>query len=81
MGMCSDLATVPQKGFRLENTKYIVPRTEENLIFGKCGKDGVFAVKTGRAVVIALYEGETEKGQECRSAVEKIGSHLVAAGY
>lgn len=33
------------------------------------------------AVVIAQYEGETDKGQECRTAVEKIGSYLAQSGY
>jgi len=73
--------TVPSTGFTLERTKYIVPRVEENLIFGKKEKTGVFALKTNMAVLIAFYKGEAEKGQECRVAVEKLGQYLQQAGY
>jgi profilin len=75
------LEEVPQTGFYLEGTRYIVPRVEENLIFGKKDKTGVFAVKTNMAVLIACYQGETEKGQEARTAVEKLGAYLQQSGY
>uniref|UniRef100_A0A915L2J6 Profilin n=1 Tax=Romanomermis culicivorax TaxID=13658 RepID=A0A915L2J6_ROMCU len=39
---------VPQTGIVLEGTKFIVPWTEENLIFGKKMKQGVFAGKTAK---------------------------------
>jgi len=75
------LEDVPSTGFYLEGTRYIVPRVEENLIFGKKEKTGIFAVKTNMAVLIAAYKGETEKGQECRTAVEKLGQYLQQSGY
>jgi len=65
----------------LEGVKYIVPQIEDNLIFGKKDKNGVFAIKTNMAVLIALFEGEKEKGQECRHAVEKLGAYLQSSGY
>lgn len=77
----NNLNDLPAHGLHLEGVKYIVPRTEENLIFGKQGKTGLFAVKTTMAVVIACFEGETEKGQECRTAVEKMGQYLQSSGY
>uniref|UniRef100_A0A915DZV4 Profilin n=1 Tax=Ditylenchus dipsaci TaxID=166011 RepID=A0A915DZV4_9BILA len=55
--LCSlfnDLASV---GVDLEGIHYIVPRTDENLIFGKKDKNGFFAVKTSTAVLIAIYRG------------------------
>uniref|UniRef100_A0A915DKV0 Profilin n=1 Tax=Ditylenchus dipsaci TaxID=166011 RepID=A0A915DKV0_9BILA len=58
--LCSlfnDLASVPMVGADLEGTHYIVPRTEDNLIFGKKDKNGFFAVKTTTAVLIAIYRG------------------------
>ncbi|KRX41326.1 Profilin-1, partial [Trichinella sp. T8] len=39
---------VPSNGLKLEGTRYIVPRVEENLIFGKRNKTGVFVFKTGK---------------------------------
>ncbi len=46
VGAFEKLNDLPSVGFHLETTKYIVPRTEENLIFGKQGKMGVFAFRS-----------------------------------
>uniref|UniRef100_A0A914XE40 Profilin n=1 Tax=Plectus sambesii TaxID=2011161 RepID=A0A914XE40_9BILA len=75
------LNDVPSQGCDLEGIHYIVPRTEENLIFGKKDKTGIFAVKTNMAVLIACYEGENAAGSECRTAVEKLAAYLRQSGY
>jgi len=72
---------VPQTGFDLEGKHYICPRAEETLIFGKKDTVGVFALKTNMAVVIAIFEGGSNEGQACRTAVEKMGEHLSKSGY
>lgn len=41
-----ELSSVPESGIDLEGVHYIVPLTEEGLIFGKKGKSGFFAIKT-----------------------------------
>lgn len=81
VGLFDNIQEVPAIGFYLEGTKYIVPRVEDNLIFGKKGKTGVFAMKTNMAVLIACFQGETEVGAECRAAVEKMGAYLQQSGY
>lgn len=58
---------------------YIVPRTEQNLIFGKRDKTGIFAAKTKSAVLIACYKGEN--AAEVRVAVEKLAQYLMDSGY
>ncbi|KIH52862.1 hypothetical protein ANCDUO_17027 [Ancylostoma duodenale] len=60
---------------------YIVPRTEENLIFGKKDKSGFFAAKTKTAILIAMYEGENQVSAEVRTAVEKMAKYLEDSGY
>lgn len=70
---------VPGKGCELEGIHYIVPRTEDNLIFGKKDKTGLFASKTKTAVVIGCYEGEN--AADARVAVEKLAQYLNEAGY
>ena len=70
---------VPGKGCELEGIHYIVPRTEDNLIFGKKDKTGLFASKTKTAILIACYEGEN--AAEARVAVEKLAQYLTEAGY
>ena len=41
-----NMSDIPSKGADLEGVHYIVPRTDENLIFGKKDKTGFFAAKT-----------------------------------
>ena len=76
-----DLSAVPTTGIDLENVHYIVPRTEENLIFGKKGSNGVFAAKTKTAVLIAVFEGENSVSAEVRKAVENLADYLGQSGY
>jgi len=71
----------PTTGIVIEGVKYIVPRTEDNLIFGKREKTGFFMVKTHQAVIIALYDGDTSEGLQCRGAVERVAQYLQGQGY
>ncbi|KAK6059712.1 Profilin [Cooperia oncophora] len=75
------LADVPSTGADLEEVHYIVPRTEDNLIFGKKEKCGFFAAKTKTVVLIAIYEGENQVSAEVRTAVEKMAKYLEDTGY
>uniref|UniRef100_A0A914LMP1 Profilin n=1 Tax=Meloidogyne incognita TaxID=6306 RepID=A0A914LMP1_MELIC len=76
-----NLDSVPGTGADLEGVHYIVPRTEENLIFGKKDKTGFFAAKTKSAVLIAIYEGEAAAGADVRGAIESLAEFLEKAGY
>jgi len=71
----------PGTGIHVEGVKYIVPRVEDNLVFGKKDKSGVFLVKTNQAVIIALYAGDTSEGLACRGAVERVAQYLQSQGY
>ena len=77
----NNLNDVPAKGADLEGVHYIVPRTEENLIFGKKDKSGFFGVKTNTAIIIAVFEGETSACTEARTCVEKLAQYLTQTGY
>uniref|UniRef100_A0A183C952 Profilin n=1 Tax=Globodera pallida TaxID=36090 RepID=A0A183C952_GLOPA len=71
------LNEVPSVGADLEGIHYIVPRTDENLIFGKRDKNGFFAVKTKSAILIAVYYDEDNaSGADVRGAVEKMAKYL-----
>uniref|UniRef100_A0A914E1B3 Profilin n=1 Tax=Acrobeloides nanus TaxID=290746 RepID=A0A914E1B3_9BILA len=76
-----DINSVPSTGCDLEGIHYIVPRIEDNLIFGKKDKTGFFAAKTKSAILIALFEGENAAGSEARTAVEKLAQYLSDIGY
>uniref|UniRef100_A0A915C685 Profilin n=1 Tax=Parascaris univalens TaxID=6257 RepID=A0A915C685_PARUN len=81
VGLFGNISEVPSTGCDLEGIHYIVPRTEENLIFGKRDKTGLFAAKTKSAVLIACFEGENAAGAEARVAVEKLAQYLCDSGY
>nr|AVA09668.1 putative effector protein [Heterodera avenae] len=82
VGQFDDLQEVPSVGADLEGIHYIVPRTEDNLIFGKRDKAGFFAVKTKSAILIAVYtDGGSAAGANVRGAVEKMAKYLEDAGY
>ncbi|ETN75730.1 hypothetical protein RB195_021572 [Necator americanus] len=81
VALFDNLANVPSTGADLEEVHYIVPRTEENLIFGKKDKSGFFAAKTKTAILIAMYEGENQVSAEVRTAVEKMAKYLEDSGY
>ncbi|CAK5082621.1 unnamed protein product [Meloidogyne enterolobii] len=81
VGLFDNLDSVPETGADLEGVHYIVPRTEENLIFGKKDKTGFFAAKTKSAVLIAIYEGEAAAGADVRGAIESLADFLEKAGY
>ncbi|WKX91822.1 hypothetical protein Q1695_010114 [Nippostrongylus brasiliensis] len=69
VGLFDNLGDVPSQGVDLEDVHYIVPRTEENLIFGKKDKSGFFAAKTKTAVLIAVYEGENQVSAQAASVM------------
>lgn len=74
---------IPQTGIVLEGVKFIVPRCEENIIFGKKMKSGVFVVKTNSAIIIAIFE-EGDSGQAgvaTRGTVEKLAQYLRDSGF
>ncbi|CAD6185561.1 unnamed protein product [Caenorhabditis auriculariae] len=64
-----DINSVPSTGADLEDVHFIVPRTEENLIFGKKDKSGFFAAKIKTAIIIAIYEGENEVTASVRTGI------------
>uniref|UniRef100_A0A1I7T4N2 Profilin n=1 Tax=Caenorhabditis tropicalis TaxID=1561998 RepID=A0A1I7T4N2_9PELO len=81
VALFDDITNVPAKGADIEGVHYVVPRTEESLIFGKKENTGFFAVKTKSAVLIAVYEGPNEVAAQVRKAVENMQSYLSQAGY
>uniref|UniRef100_A0A1I7XUP8 Profilin n=1 Tax=Heterorhabditis bacteriophora TaxID=37862 RepID=A0A1I7XUP8_HETBA len=88
VALFDNISNVPSTGADLEDVcsifsviHYIVPRTEENLIFGKKDKSGFFAAKTKSAVLIAVYEGENTVSADVRAAVEKLAKYLEDIGY
>ncbi|CAO4363321.1 Protein CBR-PFN-1 [Caenorhabditis briggsae] len=81
VNLFQDVTAVPGKGADIEGVHYVVPRSEETLIFGKKENTGFFAAKTKSAVLIAVYEGPNEVAAQVRKAVENMQTYLANAGY
>jgi profilin len=76
-----NIKDAPMKGFHLEGAKYIVPSTDGDFLFGKSGPDGVMAIKTKMAVILAVFSGAQQEGVLCRKAVEHLADYLSSQGY
>lgn len=82
-------------GVNLEGVHYVIPRAEDNLIFGKKGPQGFVAAKTASgefylfqlrnvfisAVLISMFEGDTGVGSATLISCEKLANYLSSSGY
>lgn len=76
----SDANSVRSNGLTLAGKRNVVFRSDERSIYGKCGKDGVVAVKTGQAVLIGFYKDPVQAG-EATKVVEGLADYLISVGY
>jgi len=67
-------------GLHLANEKYMVLKTDERSIYFKKGAGGGAAVKTGKAILIGLYDDKIQPGN-CTNVVEKLADYLIEQGY
>jgi len=68
------------KGVNVGGHKYITVKADNRSIYGKKGAGGVVAVKTGKAVVVAVY-GEGQQPGNAANVVEKLADYLIENGY
>jgi profilin len=55
-------------------------KADDRSIYGKKGATGCVCVKTGKAVLIGVYNENTQPGQAA-TTVEKLGDYLIEQGY
>merc|ERR1711916_189109 len=55
--------------------KYIVLQITDNAIYAKGGTDGLCATKTGRCIIVGMYD-KTLQGGKANMAVESMGDFL-----
>ena len=76
----TDPSTIRSAGFKLAGTKYITILSGDREIYGKAGAGGVCCVKTGRAVVVGVYDEKTVSG-EAAKIVGALGDYLISVNY
>ncbi len=75
-----DATGLRASGVELADTKYITLRADDRSIYGKKGTGGVITVKTGKAVLIGVYDEKTQPGVAA-NIVEKLADYLISVGY
>ena len=55
-------------------------RSDERSVIGKKGQGGVHITKTGKAVIIGVYDAPIIPS-ECAVVVEKLADYLIGVGY
>ena len=75
-----DASAVRADGLTLAGKRHVVFRSDERSVYGKAGKDGVVAVKTGQAVLIGFYKDPVVPG-EATKVVEGLADYLISVGY
>jgi len=67
-------------GFHVDGGKYTVIQASDKTIRGKQGKNGLIAVKTTQALLLA-HHPETVTTNNCVNTVEALAEYLVSVGY
>mmetsp|Transcript_48519 Transcript_48519/g.67427 ORF Transcript_48519/g.67427 Transcript_48519/m.67427 type:complete len:132 (-) Transcript_48519:56-451(-) len=73
-------AALQAKGMHCGGVKYMFLRADDRSMMGKKGTAGLHCTKTGKAVIIALYDQPITAGQ-CSVVVEKLADYLIGVGY
>eukprot|EP01113_Clastostelium_recurvatum_P012630 TRINITY_DN16561_c0_g1_i1.p1 TRINITY_DN16561_c0_g1~~TRINITY_DN16561_c0_g1_i1.p1 ORF type:complete len:126 (-),score=11.98 TRINITY_DN16561_c0_g1_i1:161-538(-) len=84
-GMClveafNDPVGIYDNGLNLMGFRYIVLRAGDRAIYAKRGAGGVAAVKTGKCIVVGIYDEHVQPGQ-ANVVVEKMADYLIENGY
>ncbi|KAI7847348.1 profilin [Circinella umbellata] len=67
-------------GVHVAGIKYLTLRADDRSIYAKKGADGVCLVKTGQAVLIAVYKKGIQPGS-CTKVVEGLADYFISVGY
>lgn len=69
------------EGLHIGDTRYVIIKSDERSIYGRAkDSSGFVAVKTGKAAIIALYDGGQVAG-EAAKVVEGLADYLIGVGY
>lgn len=76
----SDPSQLQAHGLHIEGKKYFLLRADERSIYGKQDDQGVVAVKTKQAILIAHYPSGVQ-APDATAVVEKLADYLITLGY
>lgn len=76
----ADPDTVRSDGFHLQGEKYITIKADGKTLYAKRGQKGVYAVKTGMALVVGTFDTPIQPGDAAK-AVDNFADYLISKGY
>ncbi|KAG7665234.1 PFY1 [[Candida] subhashii] len=69
-----------EHGLHAAGQKYFLLRADERSIYGKHEAEGLVAVRTKQAILVAHYPSGVQAG-EATTVVEKLADYLISVGY
>lgn len=75
-----DPAQLQASGLHIQQQKYFLLKADDRSIYGKHGEEGIVAVRTKQALLIAHY-GPTVQPGAAATTVEKLADYLIGVGY
>lgn len=75
-----DPSSLQTSGLHLQKQKYFLLRADERSIYGKLQEEGVVAVRTKQAILLAHYPRGVEPGS-ATTVVEKLADYLISVNY
>lgn len=79
-GGYADPGQLQAHGLHVLGQKYFLLRADERSIYAKQDDQGIIAVKTKQAIVIAHYPSGVQ-AQDATAVVEKLADYLITSGY
>lgn len=76
----ADPSHLQAHGLHVQGQKYFLLRADERSIYGKQDAEGVVAVKTKQAILVAHYPAGVVAG-EATALVEKLADYLISVNY
>ena len=75
-----DPSAIRASGLYLATVKYLALKCDDRSIYAKQGANGAVCVKTGKCVLIGIYDDKVQPGQ-ASNVVEKLADYLIESGY
>lgn len=75
-----DPSNLQSHGLHVQGQKYFLLRADDRSIYGKHEAEGVVAVRTKQAILIAHYPAGIVAG-EATAVVEKLADYLISVNY
>eukprot|EP01133_Synstelium_polycarpum_P004366 gene4366-5101_t len=67
-------------GINVGGVKYLVVKADARSAYGKKGAGGIICVKTGKCILVGVYDEKLQPGQAA-TIVEKLADYLISTGY